>query len=363
MPSRKSIWIDLDNTPHVPLFRPIIRELEARGEKVVVTARDAFQVLEVASLYRMRYEKIGRHYGKNSIRKVAGLIWRSFQLLPFVLRHRPSIALSHGSRSQILLSNILRIPSVMLMDYEHARTPLLLTPRWEIVPSALSHERLQCKNRHRILTYPGIKEDVYAPEFSPDESLLVKLGLANDRTVVTVRPPATEAHYHNRESDILFEEFMRIALDNDDVQVVLLPRNKSQESKLRRQWPTWFSGGSVVVPSEAVDGLNLLWNSDLVVSAGGTMNREAAALGVPVYSIFRGPLGAVDRQLEAEGRLVLVRDVREVKRIIVLRRRAREARNLCHQDAAALATILEHIDLIRSREYPDREAAAPKRGE
>jgi len=42
------IWIDLDNTPHVPFFKPIIRELEKRGHEVVLTARDAFQVCELA---------------------------------------------------------------------------------------------------------------------------------------------------------------------------------------------------------------------------------------------------------------------------------------------------------------------------
>lgn len=350
MTQTERIWIDLDNTPHVPFFRPIIRQLEARGHRVTVSARDAFQVCELADLIGMRYSKIGRHYGKNPLRKVSGLLWRSTQLLPFVSRHRPTIALSHGSRSQILLCNLLRIPTVMIMDYEHARTPLLLRPRWEIVPLALSDERLQCSSPERILTYEGIKEDVYAGEFEPDPTIVTALGLDANRIIVTVRPPATEAHYHSPESDSLFVEFMNMACASGNVQVVLLPRNKSQDHQLRRDWPGWFEGGAVVVPQVAVDGLNLLWHSDLVVSGGGTMNREAAALGLPVYSIFRGPIGAVDWQLRSEGRLVLIENLSQVRERIVLRKRERNATVDGPAARPALESVVKAIERIATAE-------------
>lgn len=354
------IWIDLDNTPHVPFFRPIIRELEVRGRSVCVTAREAFQVCELADLFGVRYVKVGRHYGKNPLRKVLGLVWRSFQLLPFVLRNRPTIALSHGSRSQILLCNILRIPTVMIMDYEHARTPLMLRPRWEIVPVALIHERLQCRTQERILTYEGIKEDVYAPEFQPDEKLPGTLGLDSSRIIVTVRPPASEAHYHNPESDALFIEFMNVAHANGNVQVVLLPRNRAQEDLLRSGWSQWFEGRFVVIPEVAVDGLNLLWHSDLVVSGGGTMNREAAALGVPVYSIFRGPTGSVDRQLQQEGRLLLIESVAQVKEKIVLKKRDRRVFDGKPAARSSLVSVLEHIDSIAAREHISSPSLSPR---
>src|SRR5438105_4048320 len=127
------IWIDLDNTPHVPFFKPIIRDLEKRGHKVALTARDAFQVCELATQFGLAPTTIGRHYGRNRAMKVCGLAWRSLQLGPFALREKPALAVSHGSRAQILLCNFLRIPTVMIMDYEFAKTPLFLRPRWEIV--------------------------------------------------------------------------------------------------------------------------------------------------------------------------------------------------------------------------------------
>lgn len=342
------IWIDLDNTPHVPFFKPIIRELEKQGHTIALSARDAFQVCELATLYGLKFNKVGRHYGKNPVLKILGLCWRSLQLLSFVIKEKPVLGLSHGSRSQIFLCNLLRIPTVMVMDYEHAQTPLLLQPRWEIVPSALVDEDVQCKNKDRVLSYEGIKEDVYAPEFKPDASLASELGLNDTDIVVTVRPPANEAHYHNPESDALFEAFMERVHATPGVKAILLPRNKLQESRLKSEQPHWFNEGKVYVPQRAIDGLNLLWHSDLVVSGGGTMNREAAALGIPVYSIFRGKSGAVDRQLQNEGRLILIENISEISNKILLANRSRHSDSDGMKSSKALFHIVGHIeDIIR----------------
>jgi len=353
MANNNKIWIDLDNTPHVPFFKPIIRELEKRGFSVALTARDAFQVCELATRSGMTFQKVGRHYGRNSFRKIWGVLWRSLQLLPFLLRERPAMGLSHGSRSQILLCNLLRIPTIMVMDYEYAQTPPFMRPRWEIVPDALSREALHCKTRARIRTYRGIKEDVYAAEFRPDSSLLSQLKLDASHVLVTVRPPANEAHYHNPESEKLFTHFMERLSDTVGLRAVLLPRNKNQEADLRKNWPHWFQNSNVIIPAEAVDGLNLLWHSDLVVSGGGTMNREAAALNIPVYSIFRGKIGAVDRQLQRDGRLVLLESIADMETKILLQRRDKKLAP-SRQPRQALQDIIRHVEEIFHIEYPQQ---------
>ena len=346
-----TIWIDLDNTPHVPFFRPIIRELERRSYRVVLTARDAFQVCELATRFGLTYTRTGCHYGKNRLLKVWGLVWRSVQLLPFVLREQPRLALSHGSRAQILLGNVLRIPTVMITDYEHVRTPPLVRPRWEIVPDVLAQERLHCKARRRVLAYPGIKEDVYVPEFEPDPALLAQLRLNRNDLVVTVRPPANEAHYYKPESAVFFVQFMNRLCRTPGAKAVLLPRNKHQEAHIRSRWPGWFKDAKVVIPEGAVDGLNLLWHSDLVVSGGGTVNREAAALGVPVYSIFQGKTGAVDCQLQKEGRLTLIQRLEDVESQIPLVARQKGERT-DFKPRAALPEIVAHILRIVERDCP-----------
>jgi predicted glycosyltransferase len=200
----------------------------------------------------------------------------------------------------------------------------------------------------RLLTYSGIKEDVYVPDFHADSTIFQELGLSEENIIVTVRPPATEAHYHNPEAEILFERFMELAFESSGVQVVLLPRNKRQDANIRSRWPHWFGGsGKVLIPKGVVNGLNLLWASDLVVSGGGTMNREAAAMGVPVYSIFRGTIGAVDRQLQAEGRLILIERPGEIASRIELKRRPKDA-NQSFVTRMALTDIVGHIERILS---------------
>jgi predicted glycosyltransferase len=167
--------------------------------------------------------------------------------------------------------------------------------------------------RDRILRYPGIKEDVYAPSFRPDPSIKDRLGLNGNSLVVTIRPPATEAHYHNPKSEELLNAVFELVRDQPAIKAVLLPRTAKQEAELRAQWPDLFGEGKVIVPDHVVDGLDLIWFSDLVISGGGTMNREAAALGVPVYSIFRGKIGAVDQYLADAGRLTLLETPEDVR--------------------------------------------------
>jgi predicted glycosyltransferase len=348
-PVRK-IWIDLENTPHIPFFGPIIRELERLDYKVVLTARDAFQTCELATRYGLNYTRIGRHYGQNRFLKLWGLIARSLQLLPFALCEKPCLGLNHGSRAQIVVCNLLRIPSVMIMDYEHAKILPLMRPRWEIVPDVVSDEGLHCRSKKRIRKYSGIKEDVYVPEFRPDPSIIETLQLKGD-IVISVRPPATEAHYHNPESEVLFESVMERICRMQGVKTVLLPRNNAQKRKIVDNHPHWFKDSKVIIPEKVVDGLNLLWHSDLVVSGGGTMNREAAALGVPVYSIFRGKIGAVDRSLQSQGRLTLIESVADVQTKIMLKSRVRETVSDSNL-GRTLREVVDHVDAILRLCYP-----------
>jgi len=350
---RGKIWIDLDNSPHVPFFAPIIEELQKRGYSVVLTARDCSQVRELADLFHLNYKLIGRHSGKNKIRKVAGLFFRALQLLPTILREKPDIAVSHCSRAQMIVSASLGIPSLQMGDYEFATPWVFLRPTWSMCPAVIPDEVVPgCPKR--ILKYPGIKEDVYVPRFVPNPSIRPQLGLQEQDLVAVIRPPASEAHYHNSGSDELFEAVVKFLSQHPGVKLVVLPRNDKQAKYVKSRWPALFASGKIRIPAQAVDGLNLIWYSDFVVSAGGTMNREAAALGVPVYSIFRGKIGAVDRYLSQAGRLVLVASVEEVQTKIQVARRIRPARPLS-VDGLALKSIVEQIVAIMESQNPIRK--------
>jgi len=349
----KKIWVDLDNSPHVPFFTPIIEELESRGFRLLVTARDCFQVCELADLFDLNYKRIGRHYGRNKLLKLIGLATRALQLAPTIIREKPDAALSHGSRSQLLAAAIMRIPSVVILDYEFVRGVVFIKPSWVIVPEVIPNDAIRF-DPNRILRYPGIKEDVYVSRFRPDPAIGASLGLNGKDLLVTVRPPANEAHYHNPQSEELFAAVIDFLGRHPDARVILLPRNHRQEISLLRSYPALFKAGKLLVPKRAVDGLNLIWHSDLVISGGGTMNREAAALGVPVYSIFRGKIGAVDRYLADTGRLVLLESIEDVRTKIVLNRRRRPS-TVESRPSIALRKIVDDIAAIVTSARPAPE--------
>ncbi len=350
---KPKIWIDLDNTPHVPFFEPILDELNARGFPVLVTARDAFQVCDLADKKRLSYIKVGRHYGKHRLMKGLGLGYRALQLAPLVVRERPALGVSHGARSQLLLANALRISSLLIADYEYCQFPPMMRPTWLMTPSVIPDSAL-CLNNGHLRKYPGIKEDVYAWKLQPDPAALRALGIRESDILITVRPPATEAHYHNPASEKLFEAFMDRACRVPASRIVLLPRNKRQGTEIRANWPHWFEGNKTVIPSGALDGLNLIWHSDLVVSGGGTMNREAAALGVPVYSIFRGTIGSVDRHLQSENRLVLVESVADVQEKIDITKRPHRslAESTSNRTLNYIADTIEQIAEPLAPKFP-----------
>ncbi len=337
----KKVWIDIDNSPHVPFFLPIIKELEKHGIELVLTARNMYQVCDLLEFFRLPCKVVGGHYGKNKILKVLSNCVRAVQLVPTVKAARPDLAISHGSRGQMLLCKALGIPAMMMHDYEHSTKTGFLEPDWVLMPAVIP-DGVMSKKTDRVLRYPGLKEDVYIPTFRPDPSILTQLGISTDDLVVTLRPPATEAHYHNPESELLFAETLRLLASKPNVRAVTLPRNARQGQQLRAEWSDLISSGRMLVPANPVDGLNLIWFSDLVVSGGGTMNREAAALGVPVYSIFRGKIGAVDRYLVQEGRLTLIENTRDVQTKIKLVRWNRPGQP-DHRDRPALQSIVSTI--------------------
>lgn len=340
-----TIWIDLDNTPHVMIFKPIIDELEKRGYHILLTAREAFQVCALADLFGLRYQKIGRHYGKHKLLKMAGLFIRSSQLAKYIAHARPALALSHGSRSQLALAKAMGIPSVLLLDYEYARFLSFSHPDWVMMPEIISMNHFPRSTK--VIKYPGIKEHIYIPSFRPNPNIRAELGIEADQVVAIVRPPANEAHYHNPESEQLFSAVMEYLVAATYVTTILLPRNQKQQQTIYERWKCWLDCKRIMIPDHALNGLDLIWHSDLVICGGGTMGREAAVLNVPAYSIFRGHQGAVDQYLASTGRLTLIETQKDIpSKINLIRRRRNEAPS--PSDSSTLTTIVDQIVEIAS---------------
>ncbi len=320
-PLGTQIWIDMENSPHVPFFLPIILELERNGCEVILTARDFAQTRELVERAGLNARIIGGEYGNNTAIKSLGLLFRALRLAWFMRGRKISLAVGHGSRGLLLASRMLGITVLELYDYEGASVRLFnRLSNFVMTPEAIPFSTLETLglSKEKHLVYPGLKEDVYASDFKPNGKIISELGLDPSRILITIRPPSSTAHYRSEESFRLFGGIMEIIGDRDDIQIVFLPRTKnhppapSYSASLRRR-------GSIITPPFAVDGLNLLYHSDLVISGGGTMNREAAALRIPTVTIFKGPMGAVDQWLIDSGKMIAIDNAEEI--VPMLRKR------------------------------------------
>lgn len=297
------VWIDISNSPQVPFFRPLIGLLEARGHDVHVTTRDYAQTLELLRLHGISHEVVGpRHGGAGAIGKGRAMAGRLRALRGYARSRGFDIALSHASHELPLVARSLGIPSAYAFDYEFARTQHGLGCRAAqrvVVPEAIPQDRLDRlgASASKARRYPGLKEEYYLWGFQPDPSVLDELGLDRDRVLAVVRTPPEVSLYH-RHGNPLFGDVLQLLGSESQVHAVVLPRTQEQRSTIAA-----LKLPSLVLPEHAVDAQSLVALSDLVVSAGGTMNREAVALGVPVYTVFAERLGAVDEALIREGRL------------------------------------------------------------
>lgn len=315
------IWVDCTAAAHPVVLRPVIALLRERGHDVSITARDYGQTEGLLERFGLEYESFGSHVGGGTGTKAAAVGRRSAALARWARPHRFDLAIAHGSVDVAVVGTALRIPQAQMQDYEFAGLQRKLawrSARRVIVPDAIPIERLEAAGARasKLVRYPGLKEDYYLADFAPDPSVLADLGLGglgvaaerstDERVLVVVRPPPETSAYHA--DNPLYDRLVDRLCGDPAVVTVLIPRTEQQHRAAEER-----ADPSLVVPADAIDAQSLIAFSDLVVSAGGTMNREAVALGVPVLTIFSGRMGAVDERLIADGRLGELRDPDELE--------------------------------------------------
>jgi uncharacterized protein len=304
------VWVDLTNPAHVIVLRPLVQLLEAGGHEVTLTSRPLSHTTELLDAWGHPYTAIGHHGGASRAGKALAAGSRTAQAFAFARGKHFDYGLAHGSTDLPPVGRLLRIPNTTMFDYEWARLQHELNCRLAtrvLVPDAIPAERLEPYGARppKLVQYPGLKEEYYLGDFEPDESVLGELGLDPSGVIAVVRTAPSYALYLGGSENELLPRVLRRLL-GEEAQVVVLARTDDQRRALREL------DGSLIVPEHAVDGRSLAALADLVVSAGGTMIREAAVLGTPVWSIFEGRLGAVDELLIAEGRVHFLRDPGEL---------------------------------------------------
>jgi uncharacterized protein len=300
------VWIDLTNSPHVLVFRPLIALLRQRGHEVEVTSREYAQTLQLLELHGIEATAVGSHGGASTFGKARAEASRLSALRSWAKPRRFDLALAHGSHDLTLTARSLGIPSTTTFDYEFAWLQHQLGCRAAtrvVVPEAIPTERLAPYGARppKLRRYPGLKEEYYLADFEP-EPVDVPAG----KHLVVVRTPPEVSLYHRHGNPLFRDVLVRLGHD-EAVHAVVLTRTAEQRETIRG-----LGLRSLVVPDRAVDAQSLIAAAAAVVSAGGTMNREAVALGTPVYTTFGGRLGAVDERLIAEGRLARLRDAAQL---------------------------------------------------
>jgi predicted glycosyltransferase len=314
------------------VLRPLIELMRADGHDVEVTARDFAQTLQLLDRFGIPHTAIGRHRGEGLRDKAVGLVSRSGELTRWAHGRDFDLAIGHGSNDVCVAAALLRIPSTTAFDYEWAKVQHHVNcrlARVTMVPDAIPPERLRPygATERKLRRYEGLKEEYYLADFEPDESVLAELGLSRDRALVVVRTPPEVSLYHRFENPLFRQVLERLA--QDDAQTVVLPRTDTQRQEVR-------GIGPFVIPERAVDAQSLVAFADLVVSAGGTMNREAVALGTPVYTTFEGRLGALDEALLREGRLRKLTDPEQA----LVERRSQDGGERVRRDPRVLVEML-----------------------
>ncbi len=308
------IWIDIDNSPHVPFFTPIIKRLREQQHDVWITTRKYAQTLELLNASGFPFIQIGEHAGKNTVKKILNLLGRSRLLARAARLIRPDIAVSHGSRAQVLSAKMLGIPSLVLFDYEWTEMHLFKRLATRLAcPSVLDSEILHASGipQSKVKYYSGLKEDVYLPFFKPDPRFVDAMKWPKDKIVVVVRPSSMVSNYHDSKSEQILAEVIKTIGRRRDIFGYVTPRT-STDTRFVLDLVGGLNFDNIQVAEKAVDGMQLIFWCDMLFSGGGTMNREAALLGVPTLSLFTGRRPAIDQYLAERGMLRFLQNPEDV---------------------------------------------------
>jgi predicted glycosyltransferase len=297
----------------VLVLRPLVELLESDGHEVEITARPLSHTLELLDDWGHAYTALGHYGGVSRAGKARAAAARVRDMLRFGRGRGFDAALAHGSTDLPVASRVLRLPNSTMFDYEWAVLQHHVNCRLAnrvLVPDAIPAERLARYGAKppKLVRYPGLKEEYYMADFEPDTAVLDQLGVDRELPLCVVRTAPSYALYLGGSENPLLPRLLRHVVEEEGAQAVVLARTPEQRQDIRA-----LGLERVMVPDRAVDGRSLVAFADALVSAGGTMNREAAVLGTPVWSIFEGRMGAVDELLAREGRLRFLTDPTEVK--------------------------------------------------
>ncbi|MCX6165435.1 MAG: DUF354 domain-containing protein [Ignavibacteriae bacterium] len=312
------IWIDFENSPHVWVFKEIIKKLESNGLKVLITARDFAQTIELCKYLDIHFEPVKGKKATSSFGKLFSVAKRALALKRYLIKNnlKPGLAISHGSRSQSLAAYFMKVPSVTLDDYEFSFSGFNRFAKTILTPFAIDKSQWG-EYEDKVVNYPGLKENLYL--CNSENYANYKFGeIDNNKINIIFRPESSTSHYKSDISTYLQEKIIDNLFTSENVFVILIPRNPSQKEYFEERFKK--SSLNYFVPDKVINGPALIWNCDTLVGGGGTMTREACVLNVPSYCFFGGKIGGVDENLIKQGKLFMIKNDEDINKIKFVKR-------------------------------------------
>jgi len=283
------IWFDLSNAPHINLFKDLLKDLESEGNEVIVTCRPLSNTVSLLDLHEINYTIIGKHYGKNFLKKLIGYPVRVRQLHKFIKPLKVDIAVSQSSFHSPVAARWLGIPSIYMNDNEHAmgNIPSFICATKIMIPEFLDIKKVQKQGAKakKIIAYPGVKEGIYLWQ----KYLSNEVAHSTSKKKIYIRPEPRTAQYYKGGENFLDEVICEL---KDQYSITMLTRDKDQ---FKHYKSSQFSG--IEVPEKPLSFHEIAENCLVFIGAGGTMTREMAVTGIPTISVYKDKLLDVDRYL------------------------------------------------------------------
>jgi predicted glycosyltransferase len=277
------IWYDACTGKHVKYGAAIAKHLRKLGHEVVFTTREHPDTLAVAKLLGEKPVVVGKYNPASLLARVEESAERVLQFSKLFKDKVPDFAISSPSIELCRFAFGINIPSILTADTPYAEATNRLTiplAKTLITSEAIPKELFKVYGAQKIVQFKGVDEVAWIKGTKP--STTCDYG----RPLIVVRQIETKAAYACGKDD----NTIKLAEKLSDLgNLLFLPRYSKPESK------------KITVADNFVDSASLAGQADLVVSAGGTISREAALQGTPSIVISDFGQIEVNEYLHAKG--------------------------------------------------------------
>ncbi len=299
---QEKILFDLDNAPQIPAAIPIAEALAKMGHQVLFSVKNRSRAWELMQLHNRQFFKFKDSEHSHIAGKAISTISRALSLTHLIKKHKITRAVGLGSRSLPIAAWMTGIPSITIIDYEWVNTTIYNKFSTTILlPEVITIQNCEKANinTQKVKHFPGIRQNIYINSKATEEEterkiktnhIIKQLNIDPTKTNILLRPPATKAHYHNTNTQLAYEKAINQLLKQKNTDLYCIARAKEKEPRIKQI-------------TQVFNGIELISSFSAIVGAGGTMTREAAALGIPSYTCFKGPMGMVDQYLINQQRL------------------------------------------------------------